>query len=72
VHTFLQRKFRGLFGEHFYLDGFQFPAGGHLDPLSGYRLVAAHTEPGWVHLRYTNLPPRAQLVSQETADQAGR
>jgi hypothetical protein len=72
VQAFLERKFRGLFGEHFYLDGFQFPAGGHLDPLSSYRLVAAHVEPGWIHLRYTNKPPHTEVVSQETAAQAGR
>ena len=72
VQTFLERKFRGLFGEHFYLDGFQFPAGGHLDPLSSYRMVAATTVPGWVHLRYTNKPPHTEIVSQETAAQAGR
>lgn len=53
--SFLERKFRGMFTEHFYLDSMQFPAGGALDPLSGYRPCGVVLEPNWVHLRYTNL-----------------
>jgi hypothetical protein len=69
---FFERKFRGLFGEHFYFDGFQFPAGGHLDPLSGYRVVAAHLDQGWIHLRYTKGAARRHPVRVETSTEAGR
>lgn len=62
---FLERKFGALFGKRFYLDGLQFPAGGHLDPMSGYRPVAAHLEPNWVHLRYSNRTAKPELVVLE-------
>ncbi|HYO24739.1 MAG TPA: hypothetical protein VEQ85_07300, partial [Lacipirellulaceae bacterium] len=65
--AFLERKFRGLFGMHFSLDGMQFPAGGALDGMSAFRVAAIHLEPNWVHLRYTNRKPQATLVRGETA-----
>jgi hypothetical protein len=64
--AFLERKFRGLFGKKFALDGMQFPAGGALDGMSVFRVSAISLEPNWVHLRYTNRKPQARLVAVET------
>jgi hypothetical protein len=50
--AFLEQKFRGMFTPKFYLDGLQFPAGGTLDGMSGFRASGAILEPHWVHLRY--------------------
>jgi hypothetical protein len=63
--AFLERKFRGLFGERFDLDGMQFPAGGALDGMSGFRVAGARLESNWVHLRYTNRQPHGTLVVGE-------
>ena len=68
--AFLERKFRGLFGERFHLDGLQFPAGGALDAMSAFRVASARLEPNWVHLRYTNRKPQATLVSRDREEQA--
>jgi hypothetical protein len=64
--SFLEHKFRGLFGKKFALDGMQFPAGGALDGMSVFRVSAISLEPNWVHLRYTNRKPQARLVAVET------
>jgi hypothetical protein len=61
--TFLEHKFRGLFGEQFYLDGLQFPAGGALDGMSAFRAASVRIEPNWVHLRYTNRKPANTLIA---------
>ena len=72
--SFLERKFRGLFGKGFHLDGLQFPAGGALDPLSAFHPASVSLENNWVHLRYTNRKPQpplaAQQVSAELAEDA--
>jgi hypothetical protein len=60
---FLERKFRGLFGEGFSLDNMQFPAGGTLNGMSQFRVAGVTMEDQWVHLRYTNRAPRAEFVS---------
>lgn len=65
--SFLEKKFRGLFGEEFHLDGMQFPAGGALDGMSAFRVASVYMEPNWVHLRYTNRKPQATPVSRELA-----
>jgi hypothetical protein len=65
VQEFLERKFRGPL-EPFHLDGLQFPAGGELDGLSGYRAVGVILEPGWAHMRYSNRRPQATLVKHAT------
>jgi hypothetical protein len=62
---FLERKFRGLFGQRFRLDGMQFPAGGALDGLSAFRIVSVKLEPQWVNLRYSNRKPQQTLVSAD-------
>jgi hypothetical protein len=56
--AFLERKFRGMFTPKFYLDGLQFPAGGTLDGMSGFRASGAILEDHWVHLRYTKRQPQ--------------
>jgi hypothetical protein len=63
---FLERKFRGLFGEKFSLDGLQFPAGGALDGMSAFRVCRATLDANWVHLRYTNRKPHAEFVVHKT------
>jgi hypothetical protein len=63
--SFLEHKFRGLFGESFCLDGLQFPAGGALDGMSAFRVASATLDSNWVHLRYTNRKPQSKLVSRE-------
>jgi hypothetical protein len=68
--AFLEHKFRGLFGERFSLDGMQFPAGGALDGMSAFRVASASLEANWVHLRYTNRQPKAELVKTESATPA--
>ncbi len=65
VQEFLERKFRGPL-EPFHLDGLQFPAGGELDGLSGYRAVGVILEPGWAHMRYSNRRPQTTLVKHAT------
>jgi hypothetical protein len=65
VQEFLERKFRGPL-EPFHLDGLQFPAGGELDGLSGYRAVGVILEPGWAHMRYSNRRPQGTLVKHAT------
>jgi hypothetical protein len=70
--AFLERKFRGLFGDRFYLDGLQFPAGGALDGMSAFRVASVTLEPNWVHLRYTNRKPQPTPVSRASGAQAGR
>ena len=57
LQTFLEHKFRGLFAEKFSLDNLQFPAGGHLDGMSKFRVASIRHDANWIHLRYTNLPP---------------
>ena len=69
-HAFLEHKFRGLFGEKFHLDGMQFPAGGALDAMSAFRIAGVRLEPNWIHLRYTNRKPQAELVSTQTAPES--
>jgi hypothetical protein len=61
--SFLEHKFRGLFGETFRLDGLQFPAGGALDGMSAFRVASATLEPNWIHLRYTNRKPANTLIA---------
>jgi hypothetical protein len=68
--SFLERKFRDLFGDSFHMDGMQFPAGGALDGMSGFRVAGARLEPNWVHLRYTNRKPHAALVVDEVSARA--
>jgi hypothetical protein len=63
--SFLEHKFRGLFGESFCLDGLQFPAGGALDGMSAFRVASAMLAPNWVHLRYTNRKPQTTLISRD-------
>lgn len=53
VQDFAHSRFRG-FEEPFRLDSLQFPAGGELDNLSGFRTVGAQVEEHWAHLRYSN------------------
>jgi hypothetical protein len=65
--SFLEHKFRGLFGEQFYLDGLQFPAGGALDGMSAFRAASVRLEPNWIHLRYTNRKPSNTLVAGDRA-----
>jgi hypothetical protein len=70
--SFIEHKFRGLFGEQFYLDGLQFPAGGALDGMSAFRATSVRLEPNWVHLRYTNRKPESTLVSRDGDEQTQR
>jgi hypothetical protein len=66
VHSLLERKFRGLFGERFSLDNLQFPAGGHLDGMSRFRVAGARHDSQWIHLRYTNRGPNGEMLVGET------
>jgi hypothetical protein len=70
--SFLEHKFRGLFGESFCLDGLQFPAGGALDGMSAFRVASASLESNWVHLRYTNRRPQTNLVTRDGEVQVAR
>lgn len=65
VEQLLVRKFSRPVGEPFHLDGLQFPAGGELDGLSGYRAHDVVLQPHWVHLKYSNL---GHVRSPETED----
>ncbi|MAT71355.1 MAG: hypothetical protein CMJ58_17750 [Planctomycetaceae bacterium] len=65
VQQLLVRKFSRPTDEPFYMDGLQFPAGGELDGLAGYRACDAVLAPHWVHLKYTN---RGHVASPQTDD----
>jgi hypothetical protein len=64
IQQFLERKFRGLFGKRFSLDNLQFPAGGHLDGMSRFRVASARHDANWIHLRYTNRERNAPINRQ--------
>lgn len=66
VQSLLERKFRGLFGDKFSFDNLQFPAGGHLDGMSRFRVAGVRHDSQWIHLRYTNRGPNGELLVGET------
>lgn len=65
VIDFLHEKFEGYGDEPFRMDGLQFPAGGEMDGLSGFRSVDAVLADHWLHLKYSNRRPQASVVVHE-------
>lgn len=66
IQTLLERKFRGLFVDRFSLHNLQFPAGGHLDGMSRFRVAGVKHDSQWIHLRYTNRGPNGEILVGET------
>ena len=71
LQELLERKFRGLFGERFSLHNLQFPAGGHLDGMSRFRVAGVKHDSQWIHLRYTNRGPNGEILVGETPESNG-